>query len=136
MSEDTPDILPDVPKVDTIGQHLSEISPLLTEGDIRVVLRKRKLAYNTPYDDLTEREIELAEAEAYYKLCDQPVGGATNKEVDGSWSHTEGGWTVSSENIKQWRQKYIDLREKWGEEVLTKSTIRVHARGMRVWHRR
>ncbi len=48
----------------------------------------------------------------------------------------EGGWTVSSENIKQWRQKYIDLREKWGEKVLTKSTIRVHARGMRVWRRR
>lgn len=125
MSEETPDILPDVPKVDTIGQHLSEISPLLTEGDIRVVLRRRKLAYDTPYDDLTEREIELAEAEAYYKLCDQPVGGATNKEVDGSWSHTEGGWTVSSENIKQWRQKYIDLREKWGEEVITKRKIRI-----------
>lgn len=97
MSEDTPDILPEVPEVDTIGQHLSEISPLLTEGDIRVVLRKRKLAYDTPYDDLTEREIELAEAEAYYKLCDQPVGGATNKEVDGSWSSTQGGWTVSGE---------------------------------------
>lgn len=125
MSEDTPDILPEVPEVDTIGQHLSEISPLLTEGDIRVVLRRRKLAYDTPYDDLTEREIELAEAEAYYKLCDQPVGGATNKEVDGSWSHTEGGWTVSSENIKQWRQKYIDLREKWGEEVITKRKIRI-----------
>ncbi len=125
MSEETPDILPDVPKVDTIGQHLSEISPLLTEGDIRVVLRRRKLAYDTPYDDLTEREIELAEAEAYYKLCDQPVGGATNKEVDGSWSHTEGGWTVSSENIKQWRQKYIDLREKWGEKVITKRKIRI-----------
>lgn len=125
MSEDTPDIFPEVPEVDTIGQHLSEISPLLTEGDIRVVLRRRKLAYDTPYDDLTEREIELAEAEAYYKLCDQPVGGATNKEVDGSWSHTEGGWTVSSENIKQWRQKYIDLREKWGEEVITKRKIRI-----------
>ena len=125
MSEDTPDILPEVPEVATIGQHLSEISPLLTEGDIRVVLRRRKLAYDTPYDDLTEREIELAEAEAYYKLCDQPVGGATNKKVDGSWSHTEGGWTVSSENIKQWRQKYIDLREKWGEEVITKRKIRI-----------
>lgn len=56
MSEDTTDILPKVPEVDTIGQHLSEISPLLTEGDIRVVLRRRKLAYDTPYDDLTERE--------------------------------------------------------------------------------
>lgn len=135
MSEDNPDILPEVPEVDTIGQHLSEISSLLTEGDIRVVLRKRKLAFNTPYDDLTEREIELAEAEAYYKLCDQPVGGATRKEVDGSWSSTQGGWTVSGENLRRWYAKYVELREKWGEPVLRKSTIKVHTSGMKVWRR-
>lgn len=135
MSEETPDILPDAPEVDTIGQHLSEISPLLTEGDIRVVLRKRKLAYDTPYDDLSEREVDLAEAEAYYKLCDQPVGGATHKEVDGSWSSTQGGWTVSGENLRRWYAKYVELREKWGETVLRKSTIKVHNHGMRVWRR-
>ena len=135
MSEDNPDILPEAPEVDTIGQHLSEISSLLTEGDIRVVLRKRKLAFNTPYDDLTEREIELAEAEAYYKLCDQPVGGATRKEVDGSWSSTQGGWTVSGENLRRWYAKYVELREKWGEPVLRKSTIKVHTSGMKVWRR-
>lgn len=135
MSENNPDILPEVPEVDTIGQHLSEISSLLTEGDIRVVLRKRKLAFNTPYDDLTEREIELAEAEAYYKLYDQPVGGATRKEVDGSWSSTQGGWTVSGENLRRWYAKYVELREKWGEPVLRKSTIKVHTSGMKVWRR-
>lgn len=132
MSEETPDILP---QVDTIGQHLSEISPLLDEGDIRVVLRKRKLSYDTPYDDLSEKEVELAEAEAYYKLCDKPVGGATNKEVDGSWSSTKGGWTVSGENLRRWYAKYVELREKWGEPVLRKSTIKVHTSGMKVWRR-
>lgn len=125
MSEETPDISPEVPEVDTIGQHLSEISPLLTEGDIRVVLRRRKLAYDTPFDDLTEREVDLAEAEAYYKLCDQPVGGSTAKDVDGSWSHTEGGWKVSGANIAEWYRKYAALREKWGEEVMTKRRIRI-----------
>lgn len=132
MSEETPDISP---QVDTIGQHLSEISSLLDEGDIRVVLRKRKLAYDTPYDDLSEKEVELAEAEAYYKLCDKPVGGATNKEVDGSWSSTKGGWTVSGENLRRWYAKYVELREKWGEPVLRKSTIKVHTSGMKVWRR-
>ena len=122
MSEETPDISL---QVDTIGQHLSEISPLLDEGDIRVVLRKRKLAYDTPYDDLSEKEVELAEAEAYYKLCDKPVGGASEKEVDGSWSHTKGSWTVSGENLRQWYAKYVELREKWGEEVMTKRRIRI-----------
>lgn len=133
MSEEIPDI---TPEVDTISQHLSDISPLLTEGDIRVVLRKRKLSPNTPFEDLTEREVDLAEAEAYYKLCDKPVGGATNKEVDGTWSHTEGGWTVSGANLAEWYKKYKELREKWGEKVLTRSTIRVHTRGMKVWRSR
>lgn len=110
---------------DTISEHLAHISPLLTEGDIRVVLVKRRLAHNTPIEDMSEREIDLAEAEAYYKLCDLPVGGQTVKDVDGSWSHTEGGWTVSGENIKQWRQKYIDLREKWGEKVITRRKISI-----------
>lgn len=110
---------------DTIYQHLLDISPLLTEGDIRVVLRKRRLSPTTPYYDLTEREIDLAEAEAYYKLCDQPVGGGTVKDVDGSWSHTEGGWTVSSANIEEWYRKYSSLREKWGEKVVSRSKIRI-----------
>lgn len=122
MSEDTPDILPEVR---TISQYLSDISPLLKEGDIRVILDDRNLSPDTPLSDLSQKEKDLAKAEAYYKLCDQPVGGATNKEVDGSWSHTEGGWTVSGANIAQWYQKYVDLRTLWGEPVLSKRKIRI-----------
>ena len=109
----------------TISEYLSDITPLLTEGDIRVILRRRNIAPGYPVDDLSEKELDLTEAEAYYKLCDLPVGGSTIKDVDGSWSHTQGGWTVSGENIRQWRQKYAELREKWGEKVMTKSRIRI-----------
>ncbi len=109
----------------TISEYLSDISPLLTEGDIRVILRKRNLTPDIPVDYLEERDLDLAEAEAYYKLCDLPVGGSTVKDVDGSWSHTEGGWTVSGENIRQWRQKYAELREKWNEKVIAKSRISI-----------
>lgn len=150
MSEENPDIIPETPetentdmenpdtpsvneeepevptsKSDTIFQYLSDISPLLTEGDIRTVLRKRHLDADTLLDDLEERDIDLAEAEAYYKLCDQPVGGQTVKDVDGSWSHSEGGWTVSKANIAMWYRKYANLREKWGEEVMAKRKIRI-----------
>lgn len=110
---------------ETISSYLSDISPLLTEGDIRVILHDRKLSPNTPVSDLSEREIDLAKAEAYYKLCDAPVGGSTTKDVDGSWSHTEGGWTVSSENIRTWRRKYTELREKWGEVALSRKRIKI-----------
>lgn len=126
MSEEIRDILPENPtERKTISQYLSDISPLLDEGDIRVVLTKRNLSADTPLDDLDERERDLAEAEAYYKLCDKPVGGSTTKDVDGSWSHSEGGWTVSKANIEEWYRKYAALREKWGEEVVTKSRIRI-----------
>lgn len=110
---------------DTIAQYLSDISPLLTEGDIRTVLRKRDIDPATPLNQLSQRDIDLAEAEAYYKLCDQPVGGSTVKDVDGSWSHTEGGWTVSKANIDMWYKKYKTLRELWGEDVISRSKIRI-----------
>lgn len=121
MSEEIRDILPE----ETISQYLSDISPLLTEGDIRTVLRKRHISPDTPLEDLEERDIDLAEAEAYYKLCDQPVGGQTVKDVDGSWSHSEGGWTVSKANIDLWYRKYAALCQKWNEAVMTRSKIRI-----------
>ena len=146
MSEDTPDILPEVPdtpsepesptEVYTVKDYLQGVSALLSEDALRMILAKRHLSPDTPIEDLTEKELDLAEAEVYYQLSNLPVGGATQKDVDGSCSHTEGGWTVSGANIAEWWRKYTFLREKWGEKVLTKSTIRVHARGMRVWRRR
>lgn len=154
MSEETPDILPEAPDVETPGtpdipdepespvevytvkDYLQGVSALLSEDALRMILAKRHLSPDTPIEELTEKELDLAEAEVYYQLSNLPVGGATSKDVDGSWSHTEGGWTVSGANITEWWKKYTFLREKWGEKVLTKSTIKVHARGMRVWRRR
>ena len=143
MSEETPDILPEAPDVEnpgtpdipdepetpeevyTIKEYLQDISPLLTEGVLRVILAKRQLLPDLPLEDLDEKELDLAEAEVYYNLSNLPVGGATTKEVDGTWSHTDGGWTVSGANIAEWYRKYAALREKWGEEVLTKRKIRI-----------
>ena len=161
MSEETRDILPEDPDVEhpdvetpdtppeneeepetpveepyTISDYLQGISELLTDKALRVVLAKRHLKADTSIAELSEKELDLAEAEVYYQLCNLPVGGSTTKDVDGSWSHTEGGWTVSGANIAEWWKKYVTLREKWGETVLRRSTIRVHARGMRVWRRR
>lgn len=127
MSEDTPDILPEVPEVEvyTVKEYLQDISPLLTEGVLRVILAKRRLSPEMPLGDLDERELDLAEAEVYFHLSNLPVGGATTKKIDGSWSHTDGGWTVSGANIAEWYRKYAALREKWGEEVITKRKIRI-----------
>lgn len=112
-------------EVYTISDFLQGISPLLSEKALQRVLKKRNLKSDTPYDELEQREVDLAEAEAYFQLCDLPVGGQTTKDVDGSWSHTEGGWTVSKTNIDTWYKKYAALRELWGEKVLTKSKMHI-----------
>ena len=118
-----------------ISQHLADISPLLTEGDIRFVLYTRKLSPDIPLMDLSERDVDLAVAEAYLKLCDLPASGSTSKDVDGSWSHTEGSCSVSKENLRQWYGRYVELRQKWGEPILRKSTIKVHSTGMKLWRK-
>lgn len=120
----------------TIKDFLQGVSSLLSENALRTILIKRNISPDTPIDELSEKERDLAEAEAYYQLSNLPVGGATIKDVDGSWSHSEGGWTVSGANLSEWWRKYVSLREKWGEKVLKQSTIKVHARGMRVWRRK
>ncbi len=135
MSEDTPDILPEVPdtpsepesptEVYTVKDYLQGVSALLSEDALRAILAKRRLSPEIPLEELDERELDLAEAEVYYHLSSLPVGGATTKEVDGSWSHTDGGWTVSGANLAEWYRKYAALRERWGEEVIAKRKIRI-----------
>lgn len=119
----------------TIKDYLQGISPLLTEEAMRMVLAKRNLSTEEFVSDLDERTLDLAEAEVYFHLSNLPVGGSTSKDVDGSWSHSEGGWTISAANIAEWKRKYTMLREKWNEKVLNKSTIKVHSRGMRIWRK-
>lgn len=134
MSDETGDVITDSGNGYTIAEYLRGISPLLTEEALRTILVRRRLDGQTPADELDERDLDLAEAEVYYALSNLPVGGTTVKDVDGSWSHSEGGWTVSGANIAEWWRKYTYLRQKWGEKTVTRSTIKVNPRGMRVWH--
>lgn len=109
----------------TIGEYLRGLSKLLTEEGLRSVTLKRRIDPAAPYDSLTEREVDLAEAEVYYWLTNLPVGGSVTKIADGNYSYSDGGWQVSGANIEEWRRKYTSLREKWDEPVLLKSKIRI-----------
>lgn len=109
----------------TITDYLKGTSPILTGEGLKSILAKRNILPDTPTSELSQKELDLAEAEVYWWLLNQPVGGSSVKDVDGSWSHSEGGWQVSNENLRQWRTNYTDLRQKWGETVLTKSKIRI-----------
>lgn len=108
----------------TLESFLRGISPLVTDAGISYVSAKRRLPAETPFFDMDEREIDLAEGTMYYWLSNLPVGGSTEKVSDGGWSHSEGGWTVSKANIDEWLRKYRSLFAKWDEAPLG-STIRI-----------
>lgn len=130
-------------QVITISEYLRGVSHLLTDDGLRYVLAKRRLTGEEvlpqfegetwtddqgnvhEYTALTEREQDLAEGTEYYWLSNLPVGGATEKISDGGWSHSEGGWTVSKANIDEWMRKYRALFEKWDEQLLDRSRIRI-----------
>jgi hypothetical protein len=108
----------------SLSTFLKGISPLVTDEGVAYVCAKRRIAPQTTFFDLTEKEQDLAEGTMYYWLSNLPVGGSTEKVSDGGWSHSEGGWTVSKANIDEWMRKYRRLFDKWNEELLG-SRIRI-----------
>lgn len=109
----------------TISTFLKGISPMITEDALGYVCAKRNIDPEESLEELSEKDIDLAEGTAYYWLSNLPVGGATEKISDGGWSHSEGGWTVSKANIDEWMRKYRQLFQKWEEDLLDKSRIRI-----------
>lgn len=127
----------------TISEYLSSISQLVTADALKYALAKRKLTgeevlpqyegetytdddgNEQEYSVINERGMDLAEGTIYYWLSNLPIGGGTEKVADGSWSHSEGGWTVSKTNIDEWKNKYRSLFLKWGEPLLDKSRVRI-----------
>jgi hypothetical protein len=120
----------------TIKDYLQGISALLSEDALQRVLHRRHIPDTMPLDDLCQKDIELTEAEAYWELTNLATNGGTTKDIDGNWSHSEGGYTVSTTNIAEWRKKYAMLRKKWGQSIDGLSTIRVNSQGMRIWRRK
>lgn len=109
----------------TIEDYLRGVSPLISDEALRYILARREIVPCTPLSSLSQRDKDLAEGTAYYWLTNLPLGGGTKKDADGDWSHSEGGWQVSKENIAEWKRKCRSLFELWGEETPVFSGIRL-----------
>lgn len=100
----------------TIAEHLRGLSPLINEDGLRSILARRGFDGDTPYSELTQRDVDLLEGFSYFWLSNLPVGGSSVKDADGDWSHSEGGWQISKTDKDRWFRLYKSLYAKWGEE--------------------
>lgn len=121
----------------TAKEWLSAKMQVLDESGVTAVLAERGIAADTPFGDLTERDKDLLTASGLLSQILLCGGGSTVKDVDGSWSHTEGGWQITKADKTAWESLYTQLCRKWGEtNLLPNRGIKVHNHGMRVWKRK
>lgn len=120
----------------TVERWLKSKMPLLDEDGIKSVLAEWGISPEMEPSELTERQRDLILAQGYfeqYMLCGSIPD---TKDSDGNWSHSEGAINVSESDKNRWKNLYIRLRKKWGEESLLKPAIQLQTRGIRVWHAR
>ena len=54
-----------------------------------------------------------------------PSSKNDTEDSDGGWKHKEGGWQTSAYDKRQLREMAKELYEKWDEEVVKGSKIRI-----------
>ena len=72
----------------------------IADNALKRVLVKRKIAFGTSSKNDTE-------------------------DSDGGWKHKEGGWQTSAYDKRQLREMAKELYEKWDEEVVKGTKIRI-----------
>ncbi len=97
---------------------------------IKAVLARRGIEPGTPWQELDERVIDLAEAELLYRgITIYSVRGSM-EDADGQWKHKEGQTELHVSDKKEMLRRANELRVKWGEEKLGQRVINIVSMGM------
>jgi len=96
----------------------------IADNALKRVLVKRKIAFGTMVSELTERQLDLATADIYM-WCASTYLVCKYEDSYGGWKHKEGGWQTSAYDKRQLREMAKELYEKWDEEVVKGTKIRI-----------
>ena len=102
----------------------------VTDDMIKAILVKRGIERGTPVDSLSERDLDLAEAELLYRGITIPSVRGSVEDADGQWKHKEGQTEFYATDKKAMLQRANELRVKWGEDKFVKSVIKIVSWGM------
>lgn len=121
----------------TAKEWISSKMKVLDEDGVLAVLAERGIPEDMPFSELSQRERDLLMAEGLLSQILLCGTGITVKDTDGNWSHSEGGWQITKADKAAWENLYVRLRRKWGEDAMVSGTsIKLNAHGMRTWHTR
>lgn len=104
------------------------------DNAINTILIDRKLPPGTDVMDLDRRTKELCKADLYMWCASTPSVKGSVEDSHGVWKHKEGGTESSAFDKRNLRQMANDIYKRYGENTIG-STIRMTARGMRIWRK-
>lgn len=120
----------------TIEEYLKDLTAYdVTDGAIDNALINVGVEPGTEVTDLSVRERELCSAYIYMWCASTPSATASKRDSDGGWTHEEGSKQTSAYDKRLMRQMANDIFKKYGINVGS-STIKIQARGMRVFPRK
>lgn len=104
------------------------------DNAINTILIDRELLPGTDVMGLDRRTKELCKADLYMWCASTPSVKGSVEDSHGVWKHKEGGTESSAFDKRNLRQMANDIYKRYGENTIG-STIRMTARGMRIWRK-
>lgn len=84
-----------------------------------------------PFDELTERQKDMAAAYTYLWLAKGPVSTAKWSEKDGDWSQSGGGEQLTAEQIRSYIRMANAIFKKYGLPLVGLNSYKVRGGGFR-----
>ena len=104
------------------------------DNAIDTILLDRDVAPYTPVETLSKKTKDLCRADLYMWCASTPSVKGSVEDSHGVWKHKEGGTESSAFDKRNLRAMANDIYKRYGENT-TGSTIRMIARGMRIWRK-
>nr|DAH30081.1 MAG TPA: hypothetical protein [Caudoviricetes sp.] len=102
----------------------------VTEYMLENVLLRRGIDPGASVDFLSQRDLDLAEAELLRIAITIPSVRGSVEDADGKWKHKEGQTELHVSDKKEMMRRANDLRVKWGEEKFGQRVINIVSCGM------
>lgn len=106
----------------------------VTDEAISTILIDRGITSDTLVQDLDKRTKDLCKADLYMWCASTPSVKGSVENSNGVWKHKEGGTESSAFDKRNLRIMANDIYKLYGENIV-KSSVKMNARGMRVWRR-
>lgn len=95
------------------------------------ILIGRGVDPNVGINEVEKKDKDLCKADLYVWLCTSPTRRGDTQDSDNSWSHKEGGFTLSKDDKDRLMAMANNIYDMYEEEPIGKRVIKLQSFGIR-----